>query len=222
MNVLHICANPKPAGESTSKELSIAFISKLIEIDADTEINNVDLYQDPPPFLSYPAFRGLWNAAFDPTYKPAKDEIKAVEYASRHAKMFNDADLLVLTMPMWNYGPPAIMKAWLDQVLSPGKTFEFGLRDGGGIEIHPLHKIWRVVLLVSSGGVYTEGDARDALTPMIRSQMEFIGIQDVTIAWADGQTALNFGDHEQRKETALEAAMEAAEDVLDEAVPAEA
>ena len=143
MNVLHICANPKPADQSVSKQLSIAFISRLIEKNADIEINNVDLYQDPPPFLSYAAFRGLWQPALDPTYKPAKDEVKASEYATRHSAMFNEADVLVLTMPMWNFGPPAIMKAWFDQVLTPGKTFEFGLAEGGGIEIRPLHKVRR-------------------------------------------------------------------------------
>ena len=222
MNVLHICANPKPAEESVSKQLSIAFISTLIEKNPDIEINNIDLYQDPPPFLSHAAFRGLWQPALDPTYKPSKEEIRATEYATRHAEMFNGADVLVLTMPMWNFGPPAIMKAWLDQVLSPGKTFEFGLSDGGGIEIRPLHKLKRVVLLVSSGGVYAEGDERDALGPMIRSQFAFVGVEDITIAWADGQTALTYGDHEERKQTALDAATETAEDIAEEAAPAQA
>ena len=55
MNVLHICANPKPTEDSASKQLAITFFSKLIEIDPDIEITNVDLYQDPPPFLSYSA-----------------------------------------------------------------------------------------------------------------------------------------------------------------------
>ncbi|MBM4156898.1 MAG: hypothetical protein FJ221_18020 [Lentisphaerae bacterium] len=222
MNVLHICANPKPAEQSVSKQLSIAFISTLIEKNPDIEINNVDLYQDPPPFMSYAGFRGLWQPVFDPTYKPAKDEVKATEYATRHAEMFNAADVLVLTMPMWNFGPPAIMKAWIDQVLTPGKTFEFGLTEAGGIDIRPLHKVRRVILLVSSGGSYTEGDPRDALTPMIRSLFGFIGIQDVTIAWADGQTALLYGDHEERKQTAIDAATETAEDIAAEAEPAQA
>ncbi len=222
MNVLHICANPKPADQSVSKQLSIAFISMLIEKNADIEINNVDLYQDPPPFLSYAAFRGLWQPALDPTYKPAKDEVKASEYATRHSAMFNEADVLVLTMPMWNFGPPAIMKAWFDQVFTPGKTFEFGLAEGGGIVIRPLHKVRRVVLLVSSGGSYHEGDPRDALTPMVRSLFAFIGVTEITISWADGQTALIYGDHEERKQTAIDAATETAEDIAEEAEPAKA
>ena len=214
MNVLHICANPKPAEESVSKQLSIAFISTVIERNADAEINNVDLYQDPPPFLDYKAYRAMWVPAFDPTYKPSKDELKATEYADRHAAMFNEADVLVLTMPMWNFSVPAIMKAWIDQVIAPNRSFRFDM-EPEGLKITPLHKIRKVMLLVSSGGVYREEDARDALTPEIRSAFEFIGITDFSVAWADGQTAVTYGDHEERKQTALDAAVEAAEDMVE-------
>ena len=213
MNVLHICANPKPAEESVSKQLSIAFISKLIELSPDVEVNNVDLYQDPPPFLDYAAFRGLWVPAFMPTYKSTKAEQNAASYSDRHSQMLNAADVLVLTMPMWNFSIPAILKAWLDQVLAPGRSFQFSA-DESGMKIVPNHKIRRVVVLVSSGGVYREGDPRDALTPQIRPALSFIGITDVTIAWADGQNATVFGDHADRKQTAVEAATEAAEDLV--------
>jgi FMN-dependent NADH-azoreductase len=215
MNVLQICANPKPAEESVSLQLSIAFISKLIELCPDVELNNVDLYQDPPPFMTYDAFRGLWVPAFTPTYKPTKTEQAATAYADRQAELFNAADVLVLTMPMWNFSLPAVMKAWVDQILTPGRTFEFDASEGG-LHVQKKHKIRRIVALISSGGVYTEGDPRDALTPALRAAFGFIGIEDISIAWADGQTAMIFGDHEERKQTAMEAAVEAAEDLVED------
>ena len=215
MNVLHICANPKPAEESASKQLSFAFLSKMIELCPDAEVNNVDLYDDPPPFMSYEAFRGIWTPVFTPTYKPTAAETKATAYADRHAEMLSAADVLVLTLPMWNFSMPAILKAWIDQVFSPGRAFSFGA-DENGLKITPRHKIRRVILLVSSGGAYTEGDERDALTPALRSALGFIGISDITIAWADGQNPLAFGDHDERKQTALEAAAEAAEDLVED------
>ncbi len=211
MNVLHICANPKPTEESVSKQLSVAFISTLIEKNPDVEINNVDLYQEPPPFLNYAGFRGLWMPVFDPGYKLTREETRATEYSDRQAALFNQADVLVLTMPMWNFGPPAIMKAWLDQVLAPGRTFDFGPEG-----VKPRHHVRTVVLLVASGGEYKESDPRDALTPDIRSAFEFVGITDLRVAWADGQTAMFFGDHAERKQTALDAAAEAAEEVIED------
>ena len=131
------------------------------------------------------------------------------------AELFNAADVLVLTMPMWNFSLPAVMKAWVDQILTPGRTFEFDASEGG-LRVQPKHKIRRIVALISSGGVYTEGDPRDALTPALRAAFGFIGIEDISIAWADGQTAMIFGDHEERKQTAMEAAIEAAEDLVED------
>ena len=60
MNVLHVCANPKPTEESVSKQLATTFFSNLVTINPDIDITNLDLYQDPPPFLSYAAIRGFW------------------------------------------------------------------------------------------------------------------------------------------------------------------
>ena len=126
MNVLHICANPRPIEESASKQLAAAFFARLVEKNPDVMVNNVDLYEEPPPFLSYAAYRRLYNPVTDPTYKPSKDEEKSITYASAQAEMLRAADVLVMTMPMWCGGPPAILKAWIDQVLEPGMMYEMG------------------------------------------------------------------------------------------------
>ncbi len=221
MNILHICANPKPTEESVSKQLSVAFFSALVEKLPDAELNNVDLYQDPPPFFDYPAYRAIWTPLLTPGYTPNKAEKNATAYAVRHAEMFNKADVLVLTMPMWNFGVPAIMKAWMDQVITPNLTFVFEPTEGGGFVTKPLHHIRKIILLVSSGGVYREGDPRDALTACIEAAFGFIGIEDVTIAWADGQNPIAFSDLEERRNTATEAAIEAAEELAQETAPAD-
>ncbi|WP_372807232.1 FMN-dependent NADH-azoreductase [Pontiella sp.] len=211
MNVLHVCANPKPTEESVSKQLAAAFFGKLIELKPDVELVNVNLYDEKPPFYSYELYRGVWNPVFDEEYEPTKVEDMATNYASKQAELFNEADVLVLTMPMWNFGVPAIMKAWIDQVLCPGLTFDISKEDG----VQPLHKIKSVVLLVASGGVYKEDDDRDALTRQARHAFDFIGIDDIEIVWAEGQNPLFFDDCDERKELALEAAGEIAEDIAD-------
>ena len=77
----------------------------------------------------------------------------------------------------------------------------------------PTHHLRTVVLLVSSDQVYKEGDVRDGLTPAIRAIFAYIGVDDVQIAWADGQDASRHFDSEQRREMAIEAAREIAEDI---------
>ncbi len=211
MNILHVCANPKPTEESVSKQLAAAFFGKLIELKPDAELVNVNLYDEKPPFYSYELYKGAWYPVFDESYEPSKVEEMALNYATKQAEMFNEADVLVLTMPMWNFSVPAIMKAWMDQVLTPGLTFSISKEDG----IKPLHKVKSIVLLVSSGGVYKEGDERDALSSQVRAAFGFIGIDDLEIVWAEGQNPLFFDNHEENKAIAIEAASEIAEDIAD-------
>lgn len=211
MNVLHVCANPKPTEESVSKQLAAAFFGKLIELKPEVELVNVDLYDEKPPFYSYELYRRVWFPVFDENYQPSKVEEISTNYAAKQAELFNNADVLVLTMPMWNFTVPAIMKAWIDQVLSPSLTFSISKEEG----VKPLHKIKSIVLLVASGGVYKEDDARDALTRQVRAAFGFVGIEDIEVVWAEGQNPLFFDNHEENKALAIEAASEIAEDVAE-------
>lgn len=211
MNVLHVCANPKPTEESVSKQLAAAFFGKLIELKPEVELVNVNLYDEKPPFYSLELYKRVWYPVFDENYEPSKVEEMAMNYASKQAEAFNAADVLVLTMPMWNFSVPGIMKAWMDQILCPGLTFSISKDEG----VKPLHKIKSIVLLVSSGGVYKEGDDRDALTRQIRHAFDFIGIDDIEIVWAEGQNPLFFDNCEENKALAVEAAAEIAEDIAE-------
>ena len=211
MNILHVCANPKPTEESVSKQLAAAFFGKIIELRPDVDLVNVDLYDEKPPFYSYELYKRAWYPVFDESYEPSKAEDMAINYAAKQAEAFNVADVLVLTMPMWNFTVPAIMKAWMDQILCPGLTFTISPEEG----VQPLHNIKSIVLLVASGGVYKEDDERDALSSQVRAAFGFIGISEVEIVWADGQNPLFKMDHKQRKEMAIEAAMETAEDIAE-------
>ena len=211
MNVLHICADPMPTEESVPKQLAVAFFRTLAERNPEVEITNVDLYENPPPFLDYQAIRGFWFPVFIDGHKPTDDEQLAGAYGIEQGETFNQADVVVLTVPMWNYSVPAILKAWMDQVLAPSVSFTMD-KDG----TRPLHKVRKLILLASSGDIIAQDDARDALTPVITHAFADAGIRDLSIAWADGQYAFKFTDTESRKTMAIEAAEELAEEVLEE------
>ena len=208
MNVLHVIANPRPAETSASKKLAFEFFATLTEKNPDVVVNNVDLYQNKPPYVSAEALNYFWGPVANPAYIPSKAEETAANFSNNNAQALMDADVLVLTMPVWLNSMPAILKAWLDQVLVPGKMFEFGAEG-----LVPTHHLRTVVLLVSSDQVYKEGDVRDGLTPAIRAIFAYVGVEDVQIAWADGQDASRHFDSEQRREMAIEAAKEIAEDI---------
>jgi len=209
MNLLHICASAKPIDLSTSKQLAAAFFVRLAESNKEINVTNMDLYSNPPPYLNNDAYRYFWNPIQQPGYIPTSAEKHAASYALAQTKVFEETDALVLTMPLWNCGMPAIMKAWLDQVLVPGVVFKY---EAGSII--PLHHIRKAVLLASSGDIVKEVDPQDQLVPHLNAILNSIGITDLSIAWADGQDPRHL-DAEERKATAIEATQELADEVAE-------
>ena len=212
MNVLHVIANPRPAETSASKKLAFDIFAALTEKNPDVVGNNVELYQNKPPYVSAEARNYFWGPVANPAYIPSKAEESAANFSNNNAQALIDADVLVLTLPVWLNSMPAILKAWLDQVLVPGKMFTFGAEG-----LIPTHHLRTVVLLVSSDQVYKEGDIRDGLTPAIRAIFAYIGVEDLQIAWADGQDSSRHFDSNERREMAIEAAREIAEDLAGQA-----
>lgn len=204
MNILHIEANPKPEAESASRQLTHIFFRALTKANPAAAITHVDLYTTPPPFYSYTVYRYFWYPVFMENYSSTPEERTASAYARAQGALFNAADILVFTCAMWNFSVPSILKAWIDQVLSPGLTFTLG--KGG---VNPLHKIQKILLLTSSGGVYDlNNDTRECLVREIKAAFGFVKIQDVEVVWADGQNSFFFTDSEERKAAAFKKAEE--------------
>ncbi len=91
------------------------------------------------------------------------------------------ADTILISLPIYNFGVPASLKAWFDQVARAGVTFKYtengpkGLLDGK-----------RAILVVASGGTEVDGPI-DFATPWLRHVLRFIGITDVQIVRSDRQ-----------------------------------
>jgi FMN-dependent NADH-azoreductase len=93
------------------------------------------------------------------------------------------SDLLVIACPMWNFGIPPSLKAWIDYVVRAGKTFNYA---GAGVE--GLAKDKKAILVLPSGGVFSEGlwKSWDSVEPYLRQILGFIGIEDVQTVRAEG------------------------------------
>lgn len=89
------------------------------------------------------------------------------------------ADTLVIGVPIYNFGVPAALKAWVDQIARAGVTFRYteagptGLLEGK-----------RAVLVIASGGTES-GSAIDFATTYMRHVLGFVGITDVQVVTAD-------------------------------------
>lgn len=91
------------------------------------------------------------------------------------------ADTLVIGVPIYNFGPPAALKAWVDQVCRARETFRYTENGPVGLLENK-----RAVLVVASGGTETDS-AIDFAAPYMRHVLGFIGITDVTVISADRQ-----------------------------------
>jgi len=88
------------------------------------------------------------------------------------------ADVLVLAVPMYNFGLPSTLKAWIDHVVRAGRTFGYS---PNGVE--GLVKGKKAILVLARGGVYSEGPYKpfDFQEPYLRAVLGFIGITDVEV-----------------------------------------
>ncbi len=91
------------------------------------------------------------------------------------------ADVLVIAAPIYNFGLPATLKAWLDAICRPRETFVY--EDG---KPRGLLTGKRAVAIVTSGGTEA-GSAVDFATPHLLHLLGFIGIVDVALVAVDGR-----------------------------------
>ncbi len=84
------------------------------------------------------------------------------------------ADVVVIATPIYNFGVPAVLKAWFDQVARARVTFKY--TENGPVGLLEGKKAY---LLVVSAGVEMDGPV-DFATPWLRQGMNFLGINDVS------------------------------------------
>ncbi|MDR6710146.1 FMN-dependent NADH-azoreductase [Novosphingobium sp. 1748] len=93
------------------------------------------------------------------------------------------SDCLVIATPLWNFGIPSALKAWVDLVVRAGKTFQYAA-DG----VTGLAQGKRALVLIASGGVFSEGPWAewDGAVPYLRRILGFIGITQVEVVRIEG------------------------------------
>jgi FMN-dependent NADH-azoreductase len=127
-----------------------------------------------------PFVDGDWvSANFTPAEQRTPAQRARLAGSDAHVEEVKAADMIVIGLPVYNFGIPATLKAWIDQIARAGLTFRYteagpvGLMGGK-----------RAIILLASGGTAV-GSEIDFATPYLRHALSFIGIQDITIIAAD-------------------------------------
>ena len=111
---------------------------------------------------------------------------KMFKLSDQLVKELKESDVIIISAPIYNYGPPATLKAWSDLAARVGETFRFkpnGRREG-------LLKNKKAYLVITSGGTKLNS-SEDFLTPWLKFILNFFGIKKIDIICAD-QMALDY------------------------------
>ncbi|SEN39969.1 FMN-dependent NADH-azoreductase [Chitinophaga rupis] len=104
-------------------------------------------------------------------------------HSEQAIREIEEADILVIGVPIYNFSIPSALKAWIDHIVRSRKTFTVvdGRPEG-------LVKNKKVYLAIASGGVFSDGPykAWDFTEPYLRHVLGFIGLTDITVFRAEG------------------------------------
>lgn len=170
MKVLRIDASARNSGSH-----SRALMDRLIEgLGARAEVRVRDLTQP------LPQVDEAWVAAKD-TLDAERSEIQreALSLSDQLVDELEGSDLIVIGLPVYNFGVPASLKAWIDQVCRARRTFTYSERGPVG-----LLKGKRAVVFFVSGGTPMGSDI-DFASGYLRHVLGFIGIDKVQFIRAD-------------------------------------
>jgi FMN-dependent NADH-azoreductase len=159
---------------SLSRKLSSQFLDSLKKSISPIEIEELDLVKNPPPFIT-----PEWIAAAFSKNGSDGQERTALTRSDEYISQVETADCIVIGTPMYNYGMPAVLKAWFDQVARINKTFSFDL-SRGDFPIEPILSNKKMILFTSCGEFgFESGGVRadhDHLVPHIKSCAHYLGV----------------------------------------------
>ena len=187
------------SADGQSSRLADSFVAKFRAANPGANIIVRDLAREAVPHLDAQRF-GAFIA------KPGSrtpEQQAAVDYSDELIGELKRADVIVVGLPMYNFGVPSTLKAYFDQVARAGATFRYTDKGPLGLLTGK-----RAYIFATRGGKYA-GTPPDLETGFVRQFLQFVGIEEVEFVYAEG---LAIG------EASRQAALTAAEGAIDRLV----
>ncbi|NET39320.1 MAG: FMN-dependent NADH-azoreductase [Cyanothece sp. SIO1E1] len=180
-SILHLDASPR-GDRSVSRQLSQAFMTNWQSRYPDDNITYRDLGHTPVPHVNEAGI----TAAFTPPEARTPDLVEAIQVSDALVDEFLAADRYIFGIPMYNFNVPSTFKAYIDQIVRPGRTFAMDeQRHYTGLV--PAGK--KMLVITARGGSYALDDPAAEpdhyQEPFLRSIFGFIGITDITFIHAE-------------------------------------
>src|SRR5580698_602086 len=196
MQLLHLVSSIL-VGNFASRKLSAAIVDQFTKATPCLDIISRDLALQPLSHLS-----GEHLAARQGVVPESPETQKDIAMSQAVLEEFLAADIVVIGAPMYNFGIPSQLKAWIDRIAVAGKTFRYTANGPEGLAGNK-----RVIVAVSRGGLYSAGmpaAAFEHVESYLRGVFGFLGVTDLDVVVAEG---LGIGPEQRGK--AIEGALQA-------------
>jgi FMN-dependent NADH-azoreductase len=174
-NILYITASIRPEAESVSRGLGQRIVGALAA-RTGASVTNRDLAANDLPYVSAERFA----ANLAPAAERTPEQAELARIADELIAELQAADTIVIAAPVYNFGPPAVLKAWADLVARAGTTFRYTANGPEGLLTGK-----KAYLAIASGGTPVGSDI-DFMSRWLTFFLGFLGITDVEIVAADG------------------------------------
>ena len=178
MNLLHL--DSSVTGEkSVSRPLSAAAADKLKSANPGAEYVYRDLVQS-----SLRHYTAVLRIHGDNETQNTPEQKAELATGKEILEEFMKADTVVIGAPMYNFGIPSQLKAWIDLICVAGTTFRYGANGPEGLCGNK-----KIVVLSSRGGLYGPGspfEPFDHQEQYLRHLFTFLGVKDITVITAEG------------------------------------
>ena len=172
MKIYQIDSSARKEG-STSRALAKKLLDKIKKPEDEVIYRDLD---DEMVFVS-----GLTESGMKIDKKDQTEHHKKMfELSDTLVKELKDSDIIIISAPIYNYGPPATLKAWSDLAARVKSTFRYS-SDGKQIGLLENKKVY---LVITSGGTKI-GSKEDFLTPWLKHILNFFGIKNIQTISAD-------------------------------------
>lgn len=115
-----------------------------------------------------------------PAEERTAEQQKLAAVSDQLIEEVQNADILVIGMPMYNFGVPSHFKAWIDRIARAGITFKYTEQGPVG-----LLQDKKAIIVAARGGMYA-GTAKDTQSQYLKDVFAFIGITDIEFIYAEG------------------------------------
>lgn len=164
------------SGQGQSSQMADRFVTAFRASHPDATVLSRDVAGEPVPHLDAARFGAFTSKPEDRT----AEQQQVLDYSDQLIGELRRADVIVIGLPMYNFGVPSQLKSYFDHIARAGVTFRYSASGPVGLLTHK-----KAYVFATRGGFYA-GTPMDTQTAYVRDFLRFIGIEDVEFVYAEG------------------------------------